>query len=178
MRKVTCLVVVVISVFFYGFATAASTSQAAAPVIVKNTASNPVPVSIQSANELFQKHLSYDQQQGTFPPFTAPAGKRVVIQNMSWIALVPTGKTPVGYGYVLTSTNDETFSSATIWTQISNFSQLQDRFAANLPTLFYIEPGGTFYWGVSDSQHEQPFSPLNFLNTSLTLTGYVVDVGP
>jgi hypothetical protein len=177
MKKIIALLSVIVVVLSYGVASSGSYSYSM-PVTVKNTTTNPVPVSIQSANELFQTFLNYDQTTGTFPTFTAPAGKRVVIQNMSWVALVPTGKTPMGHGMVMTSTFVETFAAAPIWTQVSIQSSVQDRFAANMPTLFYIEPGGAFYWSVRDSLDEEPFSPLDALNTQLTLTGYIVNVGP
>jgi hypothetical protein len=179
MKKIIVLLSVIVIVLSYGVTAWAKSHKQdpGEPVTVTNTTENPVPVSIQSANELFQTFLNYDPTTGTFPTFIAPAGKRVVIQNMSWVALVPKGKTPWGHSYVMTSTFDETFTAAPIWTQISTFNSLQDRFAANLPTLFYIEPGGAFHWGVRDSLDEQPF-PLGELNTSLTLTGYVVNVGP
>jgi hypothetical protein len=149
-------------------------------VVVVNPDSQPIPVfnTNQPANELFQTQLVYDQTTGTFPTFIAPAGKRVVIQNMSWAALVPMGKMPMGYSGVTTLSGEISFLAFPIWTRLSTYASMQDRFAANLPTLFHIEPGATFSWGVADSVNESQFLPLNSLETRLTLTGYVVNLGP
>ena len=116
MKKVMCLVVAVFSVFVYGFAFAASTNPT---VTVVNTLSNPVPVKVTGTSDVNVKNVvsvtgnvSISETPKEFVFFQGfctaelnfrnclsdlnqdlgvPEGKRLVIENFSCNANVPSG---------------------------------------------------------------------------------------
>lgn len=122
----------------------------------------------------FQTLMIYNQQDGSFPSYAAPANTRVIVRAVHVGVLVPMGSAPTGTLWVAPLDPGNTgwlgaFQAGFEFTKVSNFFGVQDRFATNMMTNVVLEPGQELGWHLTDAAGESaPFGASLLANISIT----------
>ena len=156
-------------------------------VKVVNTAGEPVPVVISSmpGNQTvrisqaatFKTMLLYDQQAGVFQELVVPANQRIIVREVNAGVLVPLGTAPTGSLWVAPSNIGTgwqgAYQSQLEFNLVSNFQNVQDRYAAHSNTFLILEPGQKLTWYLTNRAGENAYVGSQ-IAASISISGEVV----